>query len=628
MSSAAQRPTAHLVEALRKLMAERGLNAFFVTSADPHMSEYVPEHFRCRQFLTGFTGSAGTAVVTQDKALLWTDGRYHVQAANELQSPPWVLMKTGVPEVPTVEKWLLENLGKNAVIGFDAWSMSAEEHDRLSKAMAKRSKQGIRFQPADASLVAQLWDQETDPERKRPPMPSSKVFAHPLKYCGKSVSDKLLDIQKDLRKEGLNRLLITALDDIAWLLNLRGSDVPMLPVFLAYCVVEVGDPPTATLFIDPAKIDPAIIQDLESSKVQVRPYESITAALAEEPLEDIVVGYDPDQCSVKLLEILKANPKVQCSPLPSVVAAVKAVKNETELEGMKNSHIRDAAALINYLIWLEDELAKGTTITETSGADRLEEFRRVGENFVSLSFETISAVGPSAALPHYRPPAKDSRQITTAEIYLVDSGAQYRDGTTDITRTVHFGTPTEKEVECFTRVLKGHIALSTAIFPNTTVGFQLDTFARQHLWEQGLNYLHGTGHGVGSFLSVHEGPSSCSIGHHQRCSGKVKASSVVSNEPGYYEEGKFGIRIENLCYYREVETKYKSPGVSYLTLEPLTLVPIQKKLIDASLLTDKELKWLNDYHANVLEKVGPLLSDTAKEWLRRECSPIVPQLPR
>eukprot|EP00668_Euglena_longa_P002750 GGOE01003213.1.p1 GENE.GGOE01003213.1~~GGOE01003213.1.p1 ORF type:complete len:629 (-),score=213.97 GGOE01003213.1:203-1963(-) len=580
------------------------------------MTEKPPARCERRAYITGFTGSAGSAVITQKEALLWTDGRYFIQAAQQMEEGVWTLIKAGLPEVPTVEKWLVENLPKNSVLGFDPWTISIEGFKKLRDSVTARKRSALVLKPTD-NLVDLLWQQDT--EHPMPPLPSDQVFIHPLEYAGKSVAEKLTSLAADMKKERVTHILVTALDDVAWLLNLRGSDTDCSPIFISYCIAKADA--TATLFIDPAKVTDDVRAHLSTANVALQPYEAIVDALADTTQVDAEYSYDAAQCNVRLFDLLEGNPVVESSPRTSLVTVAKAAKNDVELQGMKDSHVRDAAALVKYLKWLEDSISQKVPVTECSGAEKLRQFRSEVRLFRGLSFETISGVGSNAAIIHYIPSAETDRPITDDAIYLLDSGGQYLDGTTDVTRTMHFGQPTPKQIECFTRVLKGHLALRRLVVPNTCTGPAIDSWARASLWQVGLDYLHGTGHGVGCYLNVHEGPHG--IGQRSSTS-KLLAGYVVSNEPGYYEQGEFGIRIENLCYFRETSTPYNMPGVKFLELDDLTMVPIQAKLIDVGLLNDEELTALNEYHRRVLDQVGPLLSDTPEvhRWLEDACKPL------
>lgn len=423
-----------------------------------------------------------------------------------------------------------------------------------------------------------------------------------------------------MKENNCKALILCALDDVAWLLNIRGSDIDFNPVFFSYCAVTMKE---VVLFISPKQVGDNLKEFLSSvdmeESVQIKDYDDIKryiTALGKEPGK----VWFPKTASHGLVSLI---PQAQCVSKLSPVTVMKAIKNDVEMKGFENSHIRDAAALIQYFAWLQKNIPSGQ-VTEISGADVLESFRKEQEHFMGLSFPSISGVGPNGAIIHYRPEADTDRTITTEEMYLIDSGAQYKDGTTDVTRTLHFGVPTDYEKECFTRVLKGMIQLGMSVFPDKCLGVRLDTLARMHLWNVGLDYGHGTGHGVGAFLNVHEGPSGISFRHNPNDPG-VQEGMIFSDEPGYYEAGKFGIRIETLVKVVPAETKFNT-GTKMLTFEAITLVPIQQKLIDPTLMTRVEIDWLNSYHQTCRDKVAPLLKAAGKqsalEWLYKETQPI------
>eukprot|EP00667_Euglena_gracilis_P004068 EG_transcript_4083 len=529
--------TSPRVEALRKLMVEKGLTAYLIPSSDPHMSEYTPLRYRKRDYISGFDGSYGFVVVTLDKALLWTDGRYFLQAEQQLQTPQWQLMKMREPGVPTSEEWVADHVPQGGVVGYDPWTLSPAAYELFEKAIAKKGK-AVTLQPTE-NLVDTVW--AGDAADPLPPLPSNEAFVHELQYAGKTVVEKLADLAKELKEQGIDKALVTALDDVAWLMNLRGSDVDFNPVFMAYCIASADG--TATLFVDAAKLPPAVRAHLAEARVAVQPYDAVEPVLASDT--GVTYTYDLALCNMKLHQMLKDNKGVQCNPQLSLVSIAKSVKNSVELEGMQRAHLRDAVAMVKFFVWLEKEVAAGRPVTECSAADQLERLRAQGARFVSLSFPTISGADSNGAVIHYRPLPGQDLPITRDTMYLLDSGAQYLDGTTDITRTVHLGEPSPKQRECFTRVLQGHLGLRNVVFPDTTTGVQLDAYARMALWRAGLDYNHGTGHGVGCFLNVHEGPHNIAP---RPNANKLRLGSIVSNEPGYYEDGAFGVRIENLIY--------------------------------------------------------------------------------
>ncbi len=471
----------------------------------------------------------------------------------------------------------------------------------------------------------------------RPERPAEKVIVLSEKYAGKSFKDKLVDLRKEIDKKKCAGMVVSMLDEIAWLFNLRGSDIPYNPVFFSYAAVTAN---TATLYVDSAKLS-SNVKDYLGTDVLIKPYESLFSdlpSISETAINETHMNGETNgdaeskpkhekllisnKASWALSQGLGGEEAVEQSRSP--IADAKAIKNEAELEGMRQCHIRDGAALIEYFAWLEDQLVnQDVTLDEVAGANKLEEIRSRGEHFVGLSFDTISSTGPNAAVIHYKPEPGNCSVIDPKAIYLCDSGAQYFDGTTDTTRTLHFGTPTEMEIKAYTLVLKGVIALDRAVFPKGTTGFALDAFARQHLWREGLDYRHGTGHGVGSYLNVHEGP--IGIGTRPAYSEvSLSIGNVISDEPGYYEDGNFGIRIENMIMGREAKTNNRFGDKPWISFEHVTMVPMCRKLIDASLFDPEELSWLNDYHKEVLEKTSSYFKndELTTKWLKRETAPI------
>lgn len=473
------------------------------------------------------------------------------------------------------------------------------------------------------NLVDKIW-------KDRPARPAEKVIVLDGKYAGKPYQEKLEDLRKELKKKKAAGMVVSMLDEVAWLFNLRGSDIPYNPVFFSYAAVT---PNSATIYIDSAKVGSEVREHLKGA-VEIKPYDALfsdLATIAEMAANDIQTNGVAKSHSPRLFLSNKSSwalslglggeEKVEEGRSP--ISDAKAIKNETELEGMRQCHIRDGAALIKYFAWLEQELQSGSWIDEVQGADKLEEIRSKGDRFVGLSFDTISSTGPNAAVIHYSPERGNCSVIDLKAIYLCDSGAQYLDGTTDTTRTLHFGTPTDMEVKAYTLVLKGVIGLDRAVFPKGTTGFAIDAFARQHLWREGLDYRHGTGHGVGSYLNVHEGP--IGIGTRAAYSEvSLSIGNVISDEPGYYEDGNFGIRIENMIMAREAKTNHKFGDKPWIGFEHVTMVPMCKKLIDASLLDPEERDWLNDYHKEVWEKTSGFFKDdeVTTKWLQRETAAI------
>ncbi|TYZ66493.1 hypothetical protein PybrP1_008001 [[Pythium] brassicae (nom. inval.)] len=598
-----------------EILTGKALQAFVVDTADAHQSEYVSAANKRREFISGFTGSSGAALVTPDKALLWTDGRYFLQAEQEL-SAEWTLMKAEEPGVPTIEEWAAKHLdGDSGVFAIDPFLTSVAAARALANAL-KETKVELAALHEAANPVDLVWT-------GRPLAGKSKVQFLSDKYTGRSVAAKLADVRAAVQAKGADAIVLTALDDIAWLFNIRGSDVEFNPVVVSYAIVTQD---AATLFLDAANAD-EVARHLSPSHVTCKPYaaalEELAAYAAAHRGQTILV--DPVQCNVA---VFLAIPAAMRKEAPSVVMAHKAIKSAVEIEGMRQAHVRDGAALTKFFSWLESEAAGGRLgdWDEVQVADKQQQFREqlAGADFVSLSFDTISSIGANGAVIHYKPKRGACPKLSTAALYLNDSGAQYLDGTTDVTRTLHFGEPTAYEKACFTRVLQGHIALATAVFPDKIEGVKLDALARAPLWRAGLDYRHGTGHGVGAFLNVHE--KGVLLSFRLNPNGLlIQDGMILSNEPGYYENGNFGIRIESLMVVKQA-THLASPlNKKFCTFETITMAPIQQKLIDRSLLTADEAAWLNAYHQEVRAKLTPLLEGDAHAYayLVRETQPLV-----
>lgn len=592
------------LDALRKELARRGLDGFVIPISDEHMSEYVGDYAKRLAWLTGFGGSAGTAVVLKDKAAIFVDGRYTVQAREQVDGK--LFGYQSVPQTSPAE-WLAANAPERARIGFDPWLHAKGWADAVATALT--AKQG-ELVAAEGNPVDAIWSD-------RPAPSAAPAIVQADEFAGRSSADKRAEVGDWLKRERFDAAVISALDSIAWLLNIRGSDVDRTPVTLSYVIAHSDG--TAELFIAPEKVSAELTQHLGNA-VTIRPRADFEKALGE--LAGKRVAVDPNFGVAAIFNALdEAGAKPVAVRDPTILP--KAMKNPREQQGQRDAQARDGAAEVKFLRWLEREAPKGGE-TELSAAAQLRAFREETGLLKDLSFDTISAAGPHAAIPHYHVDEESNLPIAPGSIYLVDSGAQYTDGTTDITRTVWIGPgePSQEQRDRFTRVLKGHIALALQCFPQGTIGAQLDTLARQFLWQAGVDYAHGTGHGVGSFLAVHEGPQRIAKarGGQAGTDQELMAGMILSNEPGYYKPGEFGIRIENLVLVEKREI----PGMEgeWLGFETLTLVPIDKTLVDRDLLSEAEIEWWNEYHARVLEVLAPQLQGEDLAWLERACEPL------
>ncbi len=579
---------------LRGQMAIMGIDAFIIPGTDPHMSEYLAEHWQFREWISGFTGSAGTVVVTADRAGLWTDSRYFIQAEQELKESEIELFKMGYPNTPSHPKWIISELSTGAVVGIDGQNLSVEEADKLSKLFKAND---IRLD-TKVQVQNQVWE-------GRPPIPDEEVFELDIKYSGLSLTDKIVTVRREMKRFGASHYVICGLDEIAWLLNLRGNDVEYNPVFYSYMVISQN---SVNLFIDPHKITSAIGKQLTKSGVKIFLYENFYEYLQELP-QLSTVYIDPAKVNFAVVNAIPSTARINRGL--SIITHLKSMKNPVETEGMKRCHIKDGVAMVKFLIWLENSIGK-IEITELSAAEKLRSFRAEQENYLGDSFPTISAYGKNAALPHYSASEENNATLKPESFYLVDSGGQYLDGTTDITRTVALGKLTEDEIRDFTLVLKGHINLSMVKFPQGTRGVHLDILARNAMWQHGINYGHGTGHGVGHLLNVHEGPQSI----RERDNGvEMQLGMITSNEPGIYKPERYGIRTENLTLtVKDCETEF---GTFY-AFETITMCPIHLKAIDTDMLNRDEKEWLNSYHATVYKKLNKHLSVEEKKWLKNQ----------
>ena len=583
------------IAGLRHFMRKHQLSAFIIPSTDPHMGEYVPAHWEARKWISGFTGSAGTAVVTLDKAGLWTDSRYFLQAAEQLEGTGFDLFKDRLPDTPSITDWLGSVLKAGDKVGIDGWVNSYQETCDLQKALEK--KQICLTLAPDP--FQELW---TD----RPELPGDQVFIHELKYAGISCGDKIAQIQEAVHRNGCTGILISALDEVAWTLNLRGSDVHCNPVFVSYLLITDNG---STLYIIENKLSEEIKGYLAENGVEVKSYPAVE--------EDLKAFTGKLQVSTGVNAAIHAaactNSVVEVAPSPALL--LKAVKNKTEIEGFHHAMERDGVAMVKFLRWLKAAVPTGNE-TEISIDRKLYEFRAEQDSFKGISFDTIAGYKDHGAIVHYEATPETDVPLKAEGMLLLDSGAQYLDGTTDITRTLVLGTLTEEEKTDYTLVLKGFIQLSMAQFPHGTCGTQLDALARLPMWKAGINYLHGTGHGVGCFLNVHEGPHQFRMNH---MPALLVPGMTVTNEPGIYKAGRHGIRTENtMLIVPAQETEFGT----YYKFEPLTLCPIDKEAILTTLLSDEELEWFNHYHEKVYNRLSPKLNNEEREWLKKVTSPL------
>jgi Xaa-Pro aminopeptidase len=588
--------------ALREQLKTDRLDGFVVPLTDEHMSEYVGSYAQRLAWLTGFQGSAGSAVVLPEAAAIFVDGRYTLQVRAQVDGEHWSYQS--VPET-SIADWLNQHAAEGARIGYDPWLHTSEWVTKAREALADKGAElvAVRRNPIDA-----VWADKPEPSRAR-------LIVHPDLYAGKSSAAKRQEMADWLKEQKADAAVLAALDSIAWTFNIRGQDVEHTPVALSFAVVQADG--TADLFVASEKIGPDVRQHLGNGvRIHERhEFEGWLAGLAGK-----VVAVDPERSVAAIFEALdKAGARIVSKRDPAVLP--KAIKNEVEIAGHKTAQARDGAALVRFLHWLSVEAPNGG-VDELDAAARLHEFRQASGDLRDLSFDTISGAGPNGAVVHYRVTEETNRPIERDSLYLVDSGGQYPDGTTDVTRTVAIGTPTAEMRDRFTRVLKGHVAVARALFPEGTRGSQLDSFARQHLWAAGVDYAHGTGHGVGSFLAVHEGPQRIApVGSSQAGGDEpLKPGMILSNEPGYYKTGEYGIRIENLVLVvpREIADAEKT----MLGFDTLTFAPIERNLIEVSMLTPEERGWVDDYHARVVEVVGPKLDGEALAWLEGQCRPL------
>ena len=598
MSSYADR-----LAALREQLKADRLDGFVVPLTDEHMSEYVGEYAQRLQWLTGFKGSAGSAVVLPEEAAIFTDGRYTLQVRSQVDGNNWSYQ--AVPETSAAQ-WLREHAPQGARIGYDPWLHTSQWVKQATEQLAAR---GAELVAVGQNPIDRVWADQPAPS-------AARLEAYSQNLAGKSSADKRREIAQWLDSEGADAAVIAALDSIAWVLNVRGRDVTHTPVALAMLIVHRDG--TADLFVASSKVDDEV-RNVLGPEVRLHERDEFDRALRRD-FAGKLVAVDPERSVAAIVQALEeGGARILLRRDPAVLP--KAIKNEAEIAGHKAAQVRDGAAIARFIRWVEQEAPNGG-LDEIKAADRLQAFREDSGMLRDLSFDTISGSGPNGAIVHYKVDEETNRPLEMNSLYLVDSGGQYEDGTTDITRTLLIGEPNDEMRDRFTRVLQGHIAIATAVFPKGTRGTQLDSFARRPLWEVGLDYAHGTGHGVGAFLAVHEGPQRISPVGSSQAGGEepLAAGMILSNEPGYYKTGEYGIRIENLVLV--VPKAVPGAEKDMLGFETLTFAPIERRLIVKEMLSAKELQWLDAYHAEVLEKIGPQLSGEDRVWLEAQCAPL------
>ncbi len=590
--------TKEKISRIRKKMDACGIAAVVIPGSDPHKSEYVAEHWQARKWLTGFSGSAGIAAITSDNAVLWTDFRYYIQAEKQIAGSPFVLFRTGQENVPDVWKWLAQTLAPGSRVGIDGALFAASEVRRIRSQLENREI-GL---DTDIDVMGDIWED-------RPGMPVSRAFSLAENFAGQGRKDKIVQIKNAMADKGACFHLMASLDDIAWTLNLRGSDIHTNPVNIAFVLIG---PEKLTLFMDRAKVDDKLACELGSDGVEIAGYEAVYGALADIPGGSAIL-VDPDNVNYRLFNSISK--KIRIIETANPAAMMKAVKNETQIAHMKDTAVKDGAAVVNFLYMLE-HLSDDEDITELGAAEKLNDFRRQQQFFVDNSFDPIVAFQDHSAMCHYSPSRETDVVIGSRGILLMDSGGHYLTGTTDITRTIVRGKPSKREILDYTLVLKGHISVASAVFPAGTRGYQIDTLARQYLWAEGLDFGHGTGHGVGFFLCVHEGPAAISP---RPVDVKLEKGMVLTNEPGIYRDNYYGIRLENMVL---VEDAFHNEFGTFLRFENLTYCHFERDLIDDTMLSADEKKWINEYHMLVYEKLSPVLAPDVASWLSEKTRPI------
>jgi len=581
------------VEKLRQLMKENQMDAYIIPSFDAHQSEYVAEHWKSRQWISGFTGSAGTVVITLEDAGLWTDGRYYIQAEKQLEGSGIRLFRMVDPGVPSYSEWLADVLNEGSIVGFDGNVFSID----MVKKMEKDLKAKRIVLKMNQDLIGDLWED-------RPEIPKGSLFTHDVKYAGKSRVEKLNEVREEMKNKGANYYILTSLDDIAWLLNIRGADVPNSPVVIANVIVAEHK---CYLFIDSCKVPPLVKLELEAEGIELKANHEIQNFLGNLSSGDTIM-LDANKTNSRLYNAINSNTKKIESP--DITTHLKAIKNEVEIKNVKWCEIKDGIAMVKFIKWLKNVVDK-EEITEITAEERLEDFRRAQEGYVGPSFDTIAGYKEHAAMMHYKANKETQFTLKNEGLFLIDSGGQYYDGTTDITRTIVLGKLTDEQKRDYTLVLKGFIALSSVKYLHGATGSHLDVLARQPMWQYGLDYKCGTGHGVGFFLNVHEGPQSIRNNNNVI----LEKGMIITNEPGIYLEGKYGIRIENMLIVDEDE---KTEFGQFMNFDTITYCPIDLAGINKEMLTESEKQWLNNYHQEVYTKLAPYLNEEESGWLREE----------
>lgn len=583
------------ISALRALMEEKGYDAYLIPTDDNHQSEYVGEHFKARAFITGFTGSAGTAVITKTSAGLWTDGRYFIQAAKQLEGSGVTLFKMGQPDVPTLEDYIADVIPEGGTLAFDGRVVSMGEGQALKSALLPK-KAKIDF---SADLVDKIWED-------RPPLSEKPAFALGIEYTGESTKDKLIRIREAMKKEGANIHILAALDDICWTTNLRGDDIEYFPLLLSYALITMED---MKLYVDERKLTAEMKECLAKDGISIHSYNAVYEDVRSLKDGDSVL-VDPSRLNYALYNSIPEGTKVIEQMNPEVL--MKAMKNDTELKNIINAHIKDGVAVTKFMYWLKKNVGK-IEITEISAAEKLDSFRKEQEGYLWQSFEPICGSGEHGAIVHYAATPETNIPVTTDGLFLTDTGGGYIEGSTDITRTFAFGKITDRMKDDFTTVLLCNLHLARAVFPHGISGFNLDAMARTPAWERGLDYNHGTGHGVGYLMNIHEAPAGFRCAVREKEKAPLEAGMVITNEPGIYIEGSHGIRTENEMVVREGQ---KTEYGQFLYFEPITYVPIDLDAVNPDMMRQEDKEQLNAYHAKVFELISPHLDEDEKEWLK------------